>query len=311
MTDCVKFQENLQNFFDHTMQAEEQDALLAHLETCADCTLFFDAHEEIGQAFSDMMEEPPEDFTANVMGKIGDASVLQVITPKRRRTKRYLSIAALFFLAFGVGFWALNSDLFDESPHAAPEALASPVPAIDSTLRFALPEDEPEEAGDLHAVPESMPLEHTPEPLNTTPADAGDYWDEQTIVQLNATNFNTTLFDRYFRDDVFLWDDLAESLDRARHRYVLFDDVHGEHFQIFDPYNTDSYLYGLLERNMHNQLIVRALGYHFVGDDFSRRVELWFDEHGLVRYYHNVPDFLEGGTFSVQAQDLLDFLRQG
>ena len=310
MTDCVKLQENLQNFFDNTMQADEQDALLAHLETCADCTLFFDAYEGIGQSFADMMEEPPEHFAANVMGKIENASVLQVIAPKRR-TKRYFGIAALFFLAFGVGFWAFNSDLFDESPHAAPEAVAPPAPASDTTLRAAAPESEPVESGNAHIIFEPTPTAHPPEPMDTNPVEVDEYSDNETIMQLNTTSFNATLFDRYFRDDVFLWDDLTESLDRARHRYVLFDDVHGEHFQIFDPYNADSYLYGLLERNVHNQLVVRALGYHFVGDDFSRRVEFWVDEHGFVRYYFDVPDFLEGGNFTEHMQDLLEFLRRG
>ena len=310
MTDCVKLQENLQNFFDSTMQADEQDALLAHLETCADCTLFFDAYEGIGQSFADMMEDPPEQFTANVMSKIENASVLQVIAPKRR-TKRYLSIAALFFLAFGVGFWALNSDLFDDSPHAAPEAVASPAPASDSILRAAAPESAPIEPNDAHIIFEPAPATHAPEPVDTEPVETGEYSGDETIMQFGSTNFNTTLFDRYFHEDVFLWDDLTESLDRARHRYVLFHDAHGEQFQIFDPYNTNSYLYGLLEYNVHNQLVVRALGYHFVGEDFSRRVEFRIDEHGFVSHYFDVSDFLDGGRLTEHIQDLLDFLRQG
>ena len=310
MTDCVKLQENLQDFFDATMQADEQDALLAHLETCADCRLFFDAYEEIGQSFTDMLEQPPEDFTANVMRKIENASVLQVIAPKRH-TRRYFTVAALFLLAFGAGFWALNSDLLDESPHVAPETAAAPVPAIDHTLRIATPENEPAQLDSTDIVFEPAPTTQSSVPVDTQSADAEECWDDETIEQLSTLNFNTSLFDRYFRDDVFLWDDLAESLSRARYHYVLFHDTHGEHFQVFDPYNPNSYLYGLLEHNVHNQLIVRALGYHFVGDDFSRRVEFWVDEHGFVRYYFDVPTFLGAGTFTEHMQDLLDFLRRG
>lgn len=316
MADCVKFQEEMQDYFDNTLDNKAQDALWAHLTDCADCALLFDAYEEVQQQLNTAFAPVPVNFTEDVMSKIQGTPVLQVVKPKRVR-QRFFAAAALFFLVFGVGFWALGGGGFLEEQQTVPDALlAAPiVPNVEQRV-FEY------NWGTVETEDPVPPVTVQAEPASIEPSDfiADEIFTDDERIELagidmvqrgnDSTSFDPTLFIQYIRDEPWSWEAFSTHLLRAGYHYYFSQEVEGVFF-VPDPYNLGSYFYGFLSENEENEAIIQVLGYHLIGEDFSRRVELRLDETGVFQYYYDVPVLLHYGVLAENLRSLLEFLIRG
>lgn len=316
MNDCQMFEDQLEDFLEDSLTSQQKDTHLAHLASCDNCKLLLEACEVLEEEFKLSQSPAPVDFTKNVMAKVASASVLQVVSPKRSY-KRYFATAALFFLVFGLGFFALNGDLFGQTTIPAEPApmVAEPMPPVTD----AVP--------DLTQNRSVSPTEEPPAPAQTfEPASQASATDmiehfpinedehihsfEVDSLDILPISFNPSLLNRLAFTQPWLWEDFVAYLQNGSysHRFSTEDE---NRFYVTDPYNPGSYLYGLLTYNEENQQIVRVLGYHFTDGDFSRRVEMRVDDQGAATHYYHVNDMFTSGTPTTSLRSLIEFLARG
>lgn len=78
---CDKYPEMISAYADGELSGIEKEELEAHLKTCAECRSALEAYRSISMEIAGDMEEPPEDFTEKVMGRVRSGA-------RRKRTGR-------------------------------------------------------------------------------------------------------------------------------------------------------------------------------------------------------------------------------
>lgn len=70
MNDCEKYMELMSQMLDGELPAEQAEALRTHIETCPECRRVYGAFQNVSEALSGELAEPPEMLSKGVMFKI-------------------------------------------------------------------------------------------------------------------------------------------------------------------------------------------------------------------------------------------------
>ena len=70
MNDCEKYMELMSQMLDGELPAEQAEALRTHIETCPECRQVYGAFQNVSEALSGELTEPPEMLSKGVMFKI-------------------------------------------------------------------------------------------------------------------------------------------------------------------------------------------------------------------------------------------------
>lgn len=134
MAECDMYLEMISELVDGELGGEDEAALRAHMEGCADCKRVYEAYRSIGEAMRGEPVEPPETLARGVMYKI--RRIESGYSTKRFAFGKFTAFAAcLALVLFAAGRFGLFGG---DAP--APEG-APPVPAPGEAYSFSTEED--------------------------------------------------------------------------------------------------------------------------------------------------------------------------
>ncbi len=95
MADCRQMREIISRYVDGELTDGEKQALEHHLEVCPSCRSVLKAYESISAASAESMEEPPSDFTENIMKAIKqlpNETVADISAKGHKKTIRTITV---------------------------------------------------------------------------------------------------------------------------------------------------------------------------------------------------------------------------
>ncbi len=100
MADCRKYKEMISAYADGELSSYDEIELQRHLEECAPCRSLLSLYKSITGAAADILVEPPESFTENVMNKIkAMPKSEEAIKPTTKKPKKSLRPVIISFVA--------------------------------------------------------------------------------------------------------------------------------------------------------------------------------------------------------------------
>ncbi len=182
MPDCGHYQALISAKLDGELSPEEEAELQAHLESCPDCRLVYDAFLELSHAVAGLGEEPePADLTEKIMARVreeaGESAKPAAAQPRRHwRWRSVLPLAACLILLIGIAAFlpklsaARTADssaagaggeegLFYACAEDAGEAAAAQEAPSAKEEEGAVPEAAPESAENSTSSLQSVPAE--------------------------------------------------------------------------------------------------------------------------------------------------------
>ncbi len=99
MTKHDKFEEQLSAYIDGALNAQEKSELEAHLKDCATCRSALELYKMIGETERASLVEPPADFAAGVMAKLGSLEIKEITEASKPKRKPVWPMVASFAAA--------------------------------------------------------------------------------------------------------------------------------------------------------------------------------------------------------------------
>lgn len=310
MKQCNEYFEKISSFVDGALSETEQIDLFIHLETCPSCSKILEMYQDMSGAFDHVDVAPPAGFSGRVMEQVTQAAHVPPIKARRRGTaiRRFVAVAAVFAVVAVLGFGTLLNNFGGSNVDMAPMTSMLQPTERGSAAEMPVPTAMPE------AVPEMIsaaPPEATEDSEEFEDADTAEEEEWGNIHHLTAAP-DTRLLETVFPNAPWQWDALSNLFAEAGYLADLFE---GGVFEVRDPYNPGSLLYGQLDSDILyvtdvTGVTVRMMGYHLSTDTVDRRVEIRMQD-GATLYYYNVTAPWEGGIRGANWESLRQFIVHG
>ena len=306
MKQCSAYFDQISSFVDGELSETEQIGLFIHLETCPSCQRALEMYRDMSGAFAYVDVAPPAGFSDRVMEQVtAMPQAMPVAQRHRTAMRRFVAVAAVFAVVAVIGVGSLWGNFGGDSFEAAPMSVADE--SLDAALR-AVPDAAVAESSDhldFYSA-EALPGDMAEYPLETE--DPVPY-EEDESGSIQMLDVNTTLLDTFLTGAPWHWDALSALLAGTGHAVQLWD---GGMFEVTDPYNPGSLLYGQLTDDpaLTEDVMVTIIGYQFVYEGIDRRVEVRLQD-GMVFYYYNVTGAWAGGTRAADWESLRNYILHG
>ena len=297
MERCEKYVEWISAYVDGELDADEQAELRRHLEVCPACKRTLMAYRTMSFNLLHTEVSPPADFAADVMARVTSLSSVRTMGVRRSRRphlRRILAAAAMFAVVAAIGFASIRGGFEGETyeaamPLATQEAADAPIEEFfgDSALHFSFARDSSEGPnmlwGGVEPIVEPGASDNPPVP------DVPD----MTLLDLAVTGAQ------------WEWSDLVQVLEGSG---FVYDLTYEGAFEVEDPHNPGSYLYGILADG-EEERIVELIGYRFRHEDVDRRVEIRTD--GEAATYYTVRQISRARTRAQNLRELRHYILFG
>jgi len=303
MKQCNEYFEQISSFVDGALPDTEQINLFIHLESCPSCPKVLEMYQNMSGAFAHVDVDPPVGFSDRVMDRIAEKSQTPTVKVRHRTAmRRFVAVAAVFAVVAVIGFGSMWGQFGNDSLEAAdmlmdmsPEATADADTPVAESATEVMPDAlrmvPAEEAENFMGFEDPVPYDELDQPL-------------QSLVVAP----DTRLLETVFTGAPWQWAALSALFAEGGYPVQLFD---GSMFEVRDPYNPGSLLYGqLTDDPAHaDDVVVSILGYQFISEDVNRRVEARLLD-GMVYYYYNITAAWEGGNRAADWESLRNFIVQ-
>ena len=272
MRDCEAYMEQISALLDGELGEYEEDVLMAHLDTCPECRLYYDAFFSVSENIGSLALKAPEGFSGDVMNYIDGALQNQALRKRRRMLSRFSALAACLALALMTVTYFRSNGLFFANGGGADKVAAYESVLIATTDSGAIEADAPPMATSAQTI--------APAPMSTSTLELPQH-DEGNAIEAGEG----------------IYDGMAEDAD-----FDIRDDAENQHVMIMGDIRS---IDASEAKEFTDSLADIKTAVFYMGSD-SETPAFTIDDHDTVKLLSNLLGWAEKpGDFDVTREPVM------